>query len=62
MKRVGAKILLAFWLTTILVVTLANAIAPEELRRPELVRQAVHASLEAVGQSMVRANWMGPRQ
>jgi two-component system, OmpR family, sensor histidine kinase CpxA len=55
MKMVGAKILLAFWLTTILVVTVANAIAPEELRRPELVRQAVQVSLQAAGQSMVRA-------
>jgi two-component system sensor histidine kinase CpxA len=55
MKWVGAKILLAFWLTTIFVVTIANAIAPEELRRPELVRQAVQASLETTGQSMVRA-------
>jgi two-component system sensor histidine kinase CpxA len=55
MKWVGAKILLAFWLTTILVVTVANVIAPEELRRPELVRQAVQASLEATGPSMARA-------
>jgi two-component system sensor histidine kinase CpxA len=55
MKWVGAKILLAFWLTTIVVVTIANVIAPEELRRPELVRQAVQAALEAAGPSMVEA-------
>jgi signal transduction histidine kinase len=53
MKWVGTKILLSFWLTTIIVVTVANAIAPEELRRPELVRQAVQASLDVIGKSMV---------
>lgn len=55
MKRVGAEILLAFWLTTILVIVVSNVIAPEGLRRPELVRQAVQASLAPVGRSMARA-------
>jgi two-component system sensor histidine kinase CpxA len=48
-----AKIFLAYWIATALVITVANVIGPEQLRRPEMIRQVVRTSLALNGQTLV---------
>lgn len=55
MQSIGARIFLFYWFTVIAVITVSNAIAPERLRRPELIRQAIQNSLSLNGQTVTRA-------
>lgn len=54
MQSLGAKIFLAYWITTAVVITVANVISPEQLRRPEMIRQVVRTSLALNGQILAR--------
>src|ERR1700733_10556067 len=54
MRSLGAKIFLAYWITTAIVITIANVISPEQLRRPEMIRQVVRTSLALNGQILAR--------
>jgi two-component system sensor histidine kinase CpxA len=54
MHRLVAKIFLAYWITTAVVITVANVISPEQLRRPEMIRQVVRTSLALNGQILAQ--------
>jgi two-component system, OmpR family, sensor histidine kinase CpxA len=54
MHSLGVRIFMAYWVTTAIVITIANMINPEQLRRPELIRQAVRTSLALNGQILAR--------
>jgi two-component system, OmpR family, sensor histidine kinase CpxA len=55
MQSIGVKIFLAYWITTAIVIAVTNSIIPEQLRRPELIRQVVRTSLELNGKTLTSA-------
>ena len=59
MQSIGAKIFLAYWITTALVIMATNAIVPEQLRRPELIREVARSSLQLNAQVLIRAYQSG---
>jgi two-component system sensor histidine kinase CpxA len=54
MYSLVAKIFLAYWVTAAIVITFANVISPEQLRRPEMIRQVVRTSLALNGRILAR--------
>jgi two-component system sensor histidine kinase CpxA len=54
-----AKIFVAYWITAAIVITIANVINPEQLRRPEMIRQVVRTSLALNGHILAREYELG---
>jgi len=55
MHSIGFKVFLSYWVAVMFVIIAANAMGPDSLRRPELIKDAVVSSMRIGGQAAIAA-------